>query len=155
MLACEPALQGLVSPRLVWVPAQPIAKGEVSCFLLSTSHAQMNMMSARPFAWFGEPRVLKIEIAVADEPVAKWRQCRLELLRRLKRLDRNLNIDDRLGRQPRDGCGTDVFDSECSRSQSAPKLAGFGFERLHPACGVRNDLDHGVPRTWVPVMPNV
>jgi hypothetical protein len=102
------ALELRVGRRLVRVRAQEVAHGEVPALLVAAGLADVEVVRPRPLGRTAEEEVVG-HLGVGDEAVAEARERIAEGAERLERRDRELQVEDRLGRQPGHGGRADVL----------------------------------------------
>src|SRR3954447_14401208 len=110
MLRRDRALDLLVGRRLVTVRPQEVADGEVAPLLVAVWRADVEVELARPGVGKREEAAVG-QSRIESEEVTEALQRFDIALPRLQRGDGELEVDDRLGRQARDGRGADVLEA--------------------------------------------
>src|SRR5262245_684332 len=130
---------------------QPVPKQKVAMKLIAVGGAHVEMMRWPTAAGsvarhivdpISRERLTPRNSEVSLMTVAETYQPTDDIREDVPRRDHNIDINDRLGRQTRDGCASDVLDPQCEATQGAPVHGPERLEDHGPLGIVRND-DHG------------
>jgi hypothetical protein len=109
--------------------------------LLLAGNAEMNVMRAGPTLGLCEERIDRVEVTQRNEPIAEYCQSCNQRIVRLQGSDGNLDVDDRLGVEPRYGRRPDVFHTQRVCAENPAKRVCFRLEGDRPHGIVGNDLE--------------
>ena len=137
--ARELTLKRLVFPRDIAVLAKVVAKRQRASFLSAASLNDMNMMGVRP-----RPRTMKERtkciVGVRHVHVSELTQPARKRADWVDLFERDLNVDNRLRRQPWNGRGAVVIDAASQAAERSGNPIPFRLELENPPRIVRNDL---------------
>ncbi len=143
MAAGDLPLELRVPRHLVLVRSQEVTYREMPAFMVAAGLADVEVLRSRALGRPGEEVVVG-RLGRRHEQVAELLKKAAVGLAWLHRLDRELEVDDRLGGKPRDGRGADVLEADRDRperladaTELLPCLGG-------PAGVVLDDADGGV-----------
>lgn len=132
--------QPLVVSCHVPMLAQIVAKGQRSSFFDASPLDEVDMMSMGPRGRAMKKRTKRI-VRVRDVNVTQRVEWSAVRGQRLQRCDRDLNIDNRLGAQPRDSRGAVMIDADRQSPERSSKTVRLLIECFGPARIVGDDCE--------------
>ena len=124
------------------VTAKDVAKRDVPGLLLAPRFADVHMMGTRPLGRFDEVGGHHVELAEHDVRIPQVLERRRVRGERDQRRDRYLDVDDRLCRKTRDGCGSHMLDAQRQCAELRAKRLCLSLEELRPRRLVRGNVEH-------------